>query len=483
MLYNSDIMPSRNRIFLSGLAVLIFAVSGPAMAHAASYTLVANKGTFVVGDSFMVDLKINSADVGINAAQATLSFPKDKLQVVTVDKTSSVFNFWLQGPDYSNDAGTVSFIGGNQNGLAGTDLEVLRVTFKVTAPGPVALVFTDGAVTASDGSGTNVLSAMNGLQLTSITTQDATLIKPPQIVRPAVPTGVLPVKPSVTVPLYPDSAAWYAHVSPFIAQWTLPKDVTSVATAVDRQPAFDPTASGGLFDNETFDPLEDGIWYLHVRFRNAIGWGPTLHYRIGIDTAPPLDFSVASPDGLVTENVAPSISFLAKDQPSGILDYKILVDGTLATTTLLTAYTLPPQAPGKHDILVQAYDRAGNMTESRMAIDILEAPLITIAGIRITQFGFYVTIILFLIGGLLLGRYLDALEHQRRRRRIIIAQRDVQAVTNLVKKDLEGLIAKCDDKAMSQEEVGEMRSVLLHAVGTAEKFEKYLVQNVEEIEK
>ena len=228
MLYNSDIMHPRNRILLSGLAVLVFAVGGPAMAHAASYDLVANKETFVVGDSFTVDLKVNSADVGINAAQATLSFPKGTVQVTGVDKTNSVFNFWLQGPDYSNDAGTVSFIGGNQNGIAGTDLEVLRVTFKVKGAGPVALVFTDGAVTASDGSGTNVLSAMNGLQLTSITTQDAALIKPPQIVRPAVPTGVLPVKPNITVPLYPDPAAWYARISKFIVQWSLPKDVTAL---------------------------------------------------------------------------------------------------------------------------------------------------------------------------------------------------------------------------------------------------------------
>ena len=483
MLYNSDIMPSKNRVFLSGLAVLLFAVGGPAAAHAASYNLVANKETFVVGDSFTVDLKINSADVGINAAQATLSFPKGTVQVTNVDKTNSVFNFWLQGPDYSNDAGTVSFIGGNQNGIAGADLEVLRVTFKVKGAGPVALVFTDGAVTASDGSGTNVLSAMKGLQLTSITTQDAALIKPPQIVRPAVPTGVLPVKPSIMVPLYPDPAAWYARVSKFIVQWSLPKDVTAVATAVNQQPAFDPTVSYGLFDNKMFDPLDDGVWYLHVRFKNSVGWGPTLHYRIAIDTVPPLNFEVSSPGGLVTEDVAPTLSFMTKDQPSGIGFYKILLDGSVATTTTATTYTVLPQAPGNHDIVVQAYDKAGNMTESRATLGILETPLITIAGIRITQFGFYVTVILFLIGGLLLGRYLDVLEHQRRRRLIIIAQRDVQAVTNLVKKDLEGLIAKCDDKAMSQEEVGEMRSVLLRAVGTAEKFEKYLVQNVEEIEK
>jgi len=79
--------------------------------------------------------------------------------------------------------------------------------------------------------------------------------------------------------------------------WDLPNDVTAVATEVDQHPDAVPAKSEGLFDNKTFSPLEDGVWYLHVQFKNSIGWGPTLHYRIGIDTAPPLGFSVTSPSG------------------------------------------------------------------------------------------------------------------------------------------------------------------------------------------
>lgn len=474
-------MTSTSKVFLPTLAVLLFAISGPTMAHAASFNLVTNKETFVIGDSFTVDMRIESLDVGVNAAQATLTFPRSVVQVTSVDKTSSVFNFWLQGPDYSNDAGTVSFIGGNQNGIAGADLEVLHVTFKVKGAGPITLMFSDGAVTASDGSGTNVLSAMNGLHLTSITTQSAALIKPPQIVRLAVPTGVLPAKPSVTVSLYPDPTAWYSHLSKFIVQWNLPKDVTDVATAIDRHPTFEPTVSEGLFNNKSFAPLSDGVWYLHVRFKNSIGWGPTVHYRIGIDSVPPLGFTVASPDAPSTANVAPSISFATEDQPSGVSVYKVLVDGTLATTTVATSYTIPPQAPGSHDIVVQAYDQAGNMTESRLPINILEAPIITIAGIRITQFLFYITIIIFLTVGLLLGRYLDLQERRRRRRRIIIAQRDIQAAFNSIRKDLDGIAMKCDDEILRKDDVSEMLTILHHLSETAEKFEKYATQNIEEI--
>ncbi|MHB8860181.1 MAG: cohesin domain-containing protein [Minisyncoccota bacterium] len=467
---------------VSSLIAVLFIFGVPATASAASYTLTADKETFVIGDTFHVDVRIDSTDVGVNAAQATITFPKNIVQVTGIDKSTSAFDFWLQGPSYSNDTGQVTFIGGSQSGLSGKSLEVARITFTVKGAGAVSIIFSDGAVTASDGSGTNVLTSMNGLQLTSITTQNATLIKPPQIVRSAVPTGVLPVKPGLAVPLFPDPTAWYPYISKFIVHWSLPKDVTDVATAINRDPAFQPTVSEGLFDNKSFGPLTDGIWYLHVRFKNSVGWGPTAQYRIGIDSTPPLSFSVSSPDGLSTANVAPAIHFVTKDQPSGIRDYKVIVDGVVATTTVLTAYTLPPQAPGKHDILVQALDQAGNSAESRLTIEILEAPLITIAGIRITQFSFYATIIIFLIVGLLLGRYTGRIEHQRRRRRIIIAQRDIQAAFNLIRKDLDSLGMACDKETPRKDDAKEICAVLHRVTETVEKFEKYATQNIEEID-
>lgn len=429
-----------------------------------------------------MDVKIDSTEVGVNAAQATISFPKDTVQVTGIDKGTSAFDFWLQGPSYSNDTGQVAFIGGSQSGISGKALEVLRIGFKVKGAGAVNIIFTDGAVTASDGSGTNVLTAMNGLQLTSAASQAAVVIKPPQIVRPAIEATGLPVRPVLTVPLYPDATAWYANISKFIVQWDLPREVTQVATAVDQHPTFDPTASEGLFNNKTFSPLSDGIWYLHVRFKNSVGWGPTAHYRIGIDSAPPLGFKVTSPDGFATANVAPSIAFSTKDQPSGILEYKILINGTLATTTALTAYTLPPQGAGNQTVVVQAVDRAGNMTESRAVFDILEVPLITVAGIRITKTSFFVSLILALLAGGALGWYANIIERRQRRRRITIAQRDIQTSFGTIQKDVENLLRNYGDNVVTGQEAEEMKVVLKRLKDTLEKNRQYVVENIEEIE-
>lgn len=480
---------TKHAVVFSGLIVLFGMFGAPAAASAAAYNLTTDKESFAVGDTFNVDVKIESTDVGINAAQATITFPKDVVQVTAVDRSTSAFDFWLQGPSFSNDTGQVSFIGGSQSGIAGKALEILRISFKVKGAGAVSIIFTDGAVTASDGSGTNVLSAMNGLQLTSITTQTPTTIKPPaavvappvQIVRPPVAAKGLPTKPSITIPLYPDPSAWYQDVTKFIAQWDLPRDVTDVATAVDKQPAFDPAVSEGLFDNQTFSPLTDGISYLHVRYKNSAGWGPTAHYRLAIDSAPPLSFSIVSPEGFTTANVAPTILYGTKDQPSGIRNYRILINNVLATTTTLTSYTLSPQPTGKQVVVVQAVDLAGNVAESRVTFNISETPLITIAGIGITKSFFFITVILALLIGGGVGWYLGVKQKEQRMRRVVIAERDVQTAFGAVEKDVDNLLMRFDDTAISAQAANEMKIILKRISDTIKKNMQYIVQNIEEI--
>lgn len=471
-------------LFFSVIAVVFFVFNNSVAVQAASFSLEASKETFVVGDTFSVDVLVNSEDVGVNAAQATIKFPKDIIQVISVDKTNSVFNFWLQEPNFNNETGLVTFIGGNFSGISGKSLHTLHINFEVKGAGTVGIIFSDGAITASDGSGTNVLSLMTGLQLTSITKQDATLIKPPQIVRPVVPTGKLPIKPAITVPLYSDPEGWYSDTSKFIAQWTLPKDVIGVATVLDKNASFEPKTSEGLIDNKTFDPLEVGIWYLHVRFKNNIGWGPTTHYRIGIDTIPPISFVINLADGVLNQDVAPTIEFATNDQPSGISSYKIFIDGIEKATTDKTVYTIPAQVPGKHTIAVRAYDLAGNATEARTTIRIQEPPFITIAGIHITKFWFFSGLIGMLLAGIAVGWYLSILERRQRRRRIIIAQRDVQASCDLIQKDITDLLKKYEGgNIVDQRGLEEIKFILRRIAEKSKEIKPYVLQNIEEIDK
>jgi hypothetical protein len=364
---------------------------------AASFNLLLANDVAAVGDKVGADIRIDSEGVGINAAQATLQFPKDILQVDSVSKDASLFSFWLQDPTIDNNAGSVSFIGGSISGFSGKSLQILHVVFIVKSVGSATVSFTDAAIAANDGNGTNVLSSVNGgiIQTTAKTTTltaapapgtptivppVSQIIPPPtQIVRTPAAASGLPAKPSIKVSLYPDSQSWNNVSAPFTVKWDLPGDITDVATALTKSVVADPVKSEGLFDNKVFPALSDGVWYVHVRFKNKIGWGATAHYRLAVDTTPPPSFTVTVKEGSPTDNPSPSVSYKAGDQLSGVLTYLIKLDSDDTIETKQTFYVLSLLAPGIHNLLIGARDAAGNVTEDLTKLEILPiaAPVIS----------------------------------------------------------------------------------------------------------
>jgi hypothetical protein len=360
------------KIIIYSLFLVSFLFFFVSRAWAASFNLNADVISPGIGSAFNVDIKVNSEDSGVNAFQATLSFPNTVLEVTKLDKTDSIVDFWLQEPAFDNNAGRITFIGGSTSGFSGQALQILRVTFRVKTAGQINLTFTDGAITASDGSGTNVLSKMNGLQLNVVPEQTVSI--PTQItpiVREAAPATGLPTKPVLDIPLYPDPAKWYNFSGNFLAKWILPADVTAVAAVLNKSSQTSPTAGNGLFDNELFPALQNGISYLHVRFRNNVGWGPTNHYRLAVDTEPPVSFKIKVEPDPETSDPNPVIRFESADSLSGLLPYEIRLDDQPSQTTTETNFSFSELSPGKHSIRVVARDEAGNETSDLVELNIL----------------------------------------------------------------------------------------------------------------
>ena len=263
----------RFRNIMAVVASLFFSLTFAHAASAATMYVVVDKDAVKIGDQVTATVKIDSEDQGINAAQGTLQFSKDILEATGIDKSSSVFRFWLEEPAFTNDAGQVSFVGGTSTGVTGKSLTVLRATFKVKGVGKASIVFSDGAVAASDGSGTNVLSALRGVTITSApstgvapplpivppsgttatTTPAAPVppkptvpvveIKPVLIVRPPVEVKILPPAPIISVKLFPDPQKWYNLSDTFFATWYLPPDISGVGDEINRTVHFDPAKS------------------------------------------------------------------------------------------------------------------------------------------------------------------------------------------------------------------------------------------------
>lgn len=363
-------------------------------AQAATLFVAPPSSEIAIGEKLTIDLKIDSEGVSLNAAQVVVRFPKDTLEVVSLDKTGSAFSFWLEEPNFSNAEGVVSFTGGTPYGVSGGSIQILKIVFAAKGSGRDIITLSDAAITASDGSGTNILSktvdasfaivAKKETPAISLPTQ-ATIPPPAPIIRKAVPTGKLPVKPLLTIPLYPDETKWSNLTSQFNVSWDLPLDISGVSgIPLNQQPNFTVAeVSKGLFDNKTIAALDDGLWYLHMRFKNNIGWGPTTHYRLAIDTQPPLGFEVTVVEGEATNNPTPTLQFKTSDALSGLKEYQVRIGDAdlikISEADFNGTFTLPLQSPGSRRITVKAVDWADNGIEDSVILETIPiaSPTIT----------------------------------------------------------------------------------------------------------
>ncbi|MDP3710149.1 MAG: hypothetical protein Q8R29_00285, partial [bacterium] len=198
--------------------------------------------------------------------------------------------------------------------------------------------------------------------------------EPKKVVREAVPAKALPKKPELKVALYPDQSAWYSQLGEVIALWDLPEDILAVATKIDKNSNTKPQElEKELFTGKSFGVLKEGIWYIHIRFKNNVGLGETAHYKISLDTTAPLPFE-AEMDNLISDNPTPEVRHKTQDSLSGVAETLIFIDGKGPTESAEVFTKMPPQSPGKHTVLVRVLDRAGNGVQDDLEFEILPLP-------------------------------------------------------------------------------------------------------------
>ena len=354
------------------------------MAQNASLYLSPSTGTYTVGNTFLVQVKVNSGGVAINAAEGTLIFDPDKLEVVKISKTNSIFSLWVKEPTFSNSLGTIEFAGGKPSpGFTGAAGTILNITFKAKTSGTANLTFAAGSVLADDGKGTNIL-ANTGSGAYRLTTKKITSLPPKEEYIPTpLPAGGVPVAPVISSPTHPNKNQWYSNNDPEFT-WKLPSDVTGVSLLLHKKPTANPgPISDGLMESKKYEDMEDGIWYFHIKFKNQYGWGKITHRKVLIDTQPPKPFEIEVQREDPTDP-RPILLFDTTDELSGIEYYEVKIGKgnpfpAVTENVKSNPYQLPPQAPGKHSITVKAFDKAGNFSSATTEVEVLpiESPVIT----------------------------------------------------------------------------------------------------------
>jgi hypothetical protein len=363
---------------------LLIAIAVPLLlsvniAEAASISLNPSTGVHQSGSTFTVRVEVSPQGQSINAADGTLSFNPSQLSVVSVNRTSSIFNLWVSEPTFSNSAGTVNFSGGLPSGYSGSRGTIMTVTFRALGSGPSRVNFSNGSVLANDGRGTNILTSMNG---GNYTIQSAVAAPEPEVIE-YIATANTPSAPQITSVSHPDSDGWF-NTNEAKLSWSLPSDVTQVRTLLNDNPTSVPTRIYETPIREiTIPDLDEGVSYFHLQFRNAEGWGRVTHYRLGVDTTPPTDIELSLPEDADASNPTQTLEVTVEDATSEVNRYQVIVNnGTpfeYVDETSSGTIVLPPLEPGGHSVIVTAFDEAGNgITETfTFTIVAFEKPLFT----------------------------------------------------------------------------------------------------------
>lgn len=161
--------------------VIIFAFGvfflGYNSASAATLKINSSPATLSPGGIAALSVVLNSEGMAINNAEAKIIFPADLLEVVSISKGGSIFSLWVEEPAYSNVTGIITFNGGiPAPGFTGSYGTAISVVVKAKKTGQADLIFSDAAVRANDGLGTNVLNTKTGKTI-SIIAKEKPIIK------------------------------------------------------------------------------------------------------------------------------------------------------------------------------------------------------------------------------------------------------------------------------------------------------------------
>ncbi len=371
------------------IGILIFAFcvcASAASAAGASLYLSPPSGTYNVDSVFSVKIKVDSGGKVINAAEGTLVFNPNELQIVNISKSDSIFTLWTTEPTFSNSEGSIIFGGGTSSNFIGTSGTIVTISFTAKASASAQMSFSSGSVLAADGKGTNILATMNGGTYTlkpKITIPPAEEVAPEAEYIPTAPTGISSA-PNIRSSTHPVADNWYSNNTPEFS-WKVPSDVTAVKLLIGKMPTAVPTVLyAPAISEKKIDELPDGVYYFHARFKNQYGWGGITHRKVLIDTVSPASFEILVDNQMDFTNPTPILYFETEDVTSGIGFYEIKIGNADGRKVIYedikhNPYKMLPQSPGKYRIIVEAVDRADNIevAVTEVIIEPLEPPVIT----------------------------------------------------------------------------------------------------------
>ena len=369
------------------LAVLVFTVaifcfaatSRSSFAQNAALSISPSIGTYPVGESFTVDVRINTGGVAVGTTDVTIAYDPQDVRYVGLSDQDSVFSTILV--DSTREYGKLdisAFVGRDQAPYIGQNGLVARVTFIPLRNTATQIRFAKGGATppltlgASLGSLANIISTLESATYSFIPRERA-----PAAV--ALTTETAHNTTDIITPLPATKNDWFG-TSTVTLSWSPPSNVTSVRTGVSKNPNATPEkVHERSLSEETLTDLEEGKQYFLLQFEMNGAWGDVLRYPLQVDVTEPTDIVVREVERSDQADPRTAFAIEATDALSGIDYYMMSFNGEEPEKWVPTddgLFKPDGLSPGEHVLLVEAYDKAGNSAsvETVFLVRSLESP-------------------------------------------------------------------------------------------------------------
>ncbi len=356
-------------------------------AGATSLSISPTTGTFTIGSTIEVPIYLNTQGQSINAVAVFLKFPPDKLQLVSPSTGRSIIDIWPALPRFNNLSGEVELQGLVPGGINTSGGLITTLTFRVKSVGQATVKLLDESkVLLNDGLGTD--------SLTHLISGIYQLVLPP------------PAGPIVTSSTHPDSTKWVANSTLGLNWVAADEAVEGYSYVLDTAPTTLPDdISEGSRTDVTYKNLADGIHYFHIKALRRGSWGGVTHFSASIDTTPPAEFPIDIIPSARTTRRQPSAQWTTTDNLSGVDYYELksipltpriveAINNDSARSLFIevqSPYTLPTLERGRYDVIIRAYDHAGNFQEMVEGLTIVN-PLFKLIGGQGLEIGGAVTL-------------------------------------------------------------------------------------------
>ncbi len=218
-------------------SILIIVLCGASTAYGSSASLFISKSvtTVSLNERVTLDVKVRSTDQAINAVSGTIVFLPDMLRIVSISREDSILSIWTNDPNIQRNQ--ISFEGVILNpGYKGGGGSIFRIIFEAKKSGFATVSFSDGAILANDGLGTNIIDGLNPVSFNIIGAGSLDLIEDKPIAQSNTTSLAKKLQALPVITDYPTSI--YSKNTAYIKGKGEPNALTKIAFEDVSQKSF-----------------------------------------------------------------------------------------------------------------------------------------------------------------------------------------------------------------------------------------------------